>query len=253
MLCISIQFIWVNNGSVFQADSGSYLEGTNYAPGTYNPVATINVGAGSIFTAGGSCTILSASGVIPGFGMVGAPDFSAPPPITLTSATPEPGTLLMIGSGLAALAASGLRKLKRCGRIGNMRTQTPRLSLRLLFAGFIACLFLCAAGCEKISKLPAAPSIDPAKYYAVLLTNGAVYFGKLEGLGTPYPILRDVYYVQSSVNQETKATSNVLVKRGKELHAPDYMTINEKSIVLVEPVGANSKMMQLIEESKKQP
>ena len=90
-----------------------------------------------------------------------------------------------------------------------------------------------------------------AAYYAVLLSNGSVYFGKLEGLGGPYPILRDVYYVQSSVNQETKAVTNILVKRGKEWHGPDRMILNERSIVFIEPVGADSKVAELIAESRK--
>jgi len=115
----------------------------------------------------------------------------------------------------------------------------------------MAAALLFSLGCNKFVQQQAqGPQLDPNRYYAVLLTNGSVYFGKLEGLGTPYPTLRDVYYVQSTVNQETKAASNVLVKRGKELHAPDMMYINEKSIVFVEPVGAQSKVAQLIEESK---
>ena len=91
----------------------------------------------------------------------------------------------------------------------------------------------------------------PDTYYAVLLNNGSVYFGRLEGLGSAYPVLRDVYYVQSNVNQETKAVTNVLVKRGKEWHAPDRMIVSEKAIVFVEPVGPDSKVAQLIAESKR--
>ena len=84
----------------------------------------------------------------------------------------------------------------------------------------------------------------------MLLTNGSVYFGKLENYGTKQPLLRDVYYVQTSVNQETKQATNVLVKRGKELHAPDRMYLSPNQIVFVEPVGAESKVAQLIAESK---
>ena len=71
-------------------------------------------------------------------------------------------------------------------------------------------LRLCDASCG-IALHP--PAVNKDAYYAVLLTNGSVYFGKLEGLGTPLPVLTDVYYVQSNVNQETKAVSNVLVAR----------------------------------------
>src|SRR5215831_15130350 len=105
--------------------------------------------------------------------------------------------------------------------------------------------------CQKAQPtMVSAASIDANKYYAILLTNGSVYFGHLEGLGTPFPVLHDVYYVQSTQNQETKAVSNMLVKRGKEWHSPDRMILSEKSIVFVEPVGPDSRVSQLIAESK---
>jgi len=111
---------------------------------------------------------------------------------------------------------------------------------------------LLSAGCQQARvQSPAASAVNPAQYEAVLLSNGSVYFGRLEGLGSPYPVLHDVYYVQSNTNPETKAVTNVLVKRGKEWHGPDRMIINERSIVFVEPVGADSKVAQLIAESKK--
>lgn len=87
-------------------------------------------------------------------------------------------------------------------------------------------------------------------YQAVLLTNGSVYFGKLQGYGTRHPVLLDVYYVQSATNPDTKQVTNVLVHRGKELHAPDRMYLNPSHIVLVEPVGPNSKIAELIAEDK---
>jgi hypothetical protein len=114
---------------------------------------------------------------------------------------------------------------------------------------FVVAVTLCA-GCGRQVSAVSAATIDPNKYYAVLLSNNSVYFGKLEGLGSEYPVLRDVYYVQSNVNQETKAVNNILVKRGQEWHGPDRMILNEKSIVFVEPVGAGSKVADLIAQSK---
>jgi hypothetical protein len=38
-------------------------------------------------------------------------------------------------------------------------------------------------------------------YQAVLLSYGSVYYGKLEGLGAAYPVLRDVFYVQVGVGR----------------------------------------------------
>src|ERR1039458_1949194 len=123
-----------------------------------------------------------------------------------------------------------------------LRAALPALLLAL-------CVFVGSGCSKKLTDQPAAAT--GASYSAVLLANGSVYFGKLEGLGSPYPVLRDVYYVQSVSDPETKKVSSILVKRGKEWHAPDRMIINDKSIVFVEPVGADSKVAQLIAESKK--
>jgi hypothetical protein len=86
-------------------------------------------------------------------------------------------------------------------------------------------------------------------YQAVLLTNGSVYFGHLQGYGERNPVLTDVYYVVSQTNPETKQVNNVLVKRGKELHEPDRMYLNPNQILFVEPVGPNSKVAQLISQA----
>ena len=87
-------------------------------------------------------------------------------------------------------------------------------------------------------------------YQAVLLNNGSAYFGKIEGLGTPYPVLKEVYYIQSRQNPENKQVVNILVKRGNELHGPDRMIVNANDIVFVEPVSPSSRVAQLIAEQK---
>ena len=50
-----------------------------------------------------------------------------------------------------------------------------------------------------------------------------MYYGKLEGLGRPFPVLRDVFYVQVATDTNSKQSSSVLIRRGKEWHGPDYM------------------------------
>jgi len=91
-----------------------------------------------------------------------------------------------------------------------------------------------------------------APFHAVLMMNGQAYFGRLERLGTTFPLLRDVYYVRSQVNPETKEVTNSLVKRGQEWHAPDFMLLNASQILLIEPVKPGSRMSKLIEESAKE-
>jgi hypothetical protein len=86
-------------------------------------------------------------------------------------------------------------------------------------------------------------------YSAVLLDNNSVYFGKVADLGTPYPVLTDVFYIQTSVNPETKQQSNMLVKRGKEWHAPDKMVLNASHIIMIEPVTEGSTVAKLISQA----
>jgi hypothetical protein len=85
-------------------------------------------------------------------------------------------------------------------------------------------------------------------YQAVYLINGQAYFGRLEDLGTQYPVLRDVYYIQNQTDPETKQVKNVLVKRGREWHAPDRMILNRDHVLLIEPVKPGSQVAKLIDE-----
>lgn len=95
------------------------------------------------------------------------------------------------------------------------------------------------------------PKID-TPYQAVFLANSQVFFGRLSAAGSDYPRLDDVFYVQTQVNPQTKETTSVLIRRGKEWHAPTYMVLNARSILLIEPVGEDSKVAQLIVEAQKQ-
>jgi hypothetical protein len=87
-------------------------------------------------------------------------------------------------------------------------------------------------------------------YAAVLLDNGQVYYGKLTNAGGMFPELTDVYYIQSQVNKDTKEVTNILVRRGNEWHGPDRMFLNAQHVILIEPVGTNSKVAELIQADK---
>ena len=97
----------------------------------------------------------------------------------------------------------------------------------------------------------AAPDLS-TPYHAVALTNNQVYFGRIDRLGTDYVVLRDVYYIQSRVNQETKQVANILVKRGGEWHGPDRMIVNRQHVLLIEPVKSDSQVAKLIAEQTRQ-
>lgn len=109
-------------------------------------------------------------------------------------------------------------------------------------------LVIVAAGWHLEDRFSGPIKFD-TPYQAVLLTNGSVYFGHLQGYGTSQPMLTEVYYIVSQTNPSTKQVTNVLVKRGKELHEPDRMYLNASHILFVEPVGTNSKVAQLIAQA----
>ncbi len=128
-----------------------------------------------------------------------------------------------------------------------------------------------------------APSGKPSGYQAVFLSNGQVYFGKLDGFNTNTPTLRDVYYLKvgtlADANQKTtdvkvetkpgtkEATASAgksptptptltpaaaktgltLVKLGEEVHGPtDEMQLNKDQILLVENLRDDSQVVAAI-------
>jgi len=125
--------------------------------------------------------------------------------------------------------------------------------LKWIALGCLAALILLlSTGCAAPAKTEAQAVTFSTPYQAVVLINNSVYYGKLSGWGTSNPVLTDVYYIMSKQDPEKKTVSNVLIKRGKELHGPDRMYLNPSQIILVEPVGSDSKVAQLIAEASKQ-
>jgi hypothetical protein len=119
----------------------------------------------------------------------------------------------------------------------------------------LVCLALAVAGLSfEIYRMK--QSMDPpaftTTYQAVLLDNGQVYYGMISRLGTRFPVMKDVYYIVRTEDTKTKQVKNVLVKRGKELHAPTETVLNAQHIVMVEPVGTNSEVARLIAQSESQ-
>jgi hypothetical protein len=137
------------------------------------------------------------------------------------------------------------------GSISEFMSKTRRSQRALGMGACILSLFV-ISGCQRNTGSTVANAQLSTAYQVVLLVNGQSYIGKLEGLGTAFPVLTDVYYIQSGVKQDSKEVVNTLVKRGKEWHAPDRMLINANQIVFVEPVTAGSQVAQLIEQQKKE-
>jgi hypothetical protein len=129
----------------------------------------------------------------------------------------------------------------------NLLGYSRTMFLVMMFATFA----LLGTGCDKLN-----PTLKPltfgTEYQAVFMDNGQTFFGKIENAGTPYPLLKEVYYIQREVNKDTNEVRNILVKRGSEWHGPEYMYINAQHIVVIEPVNPTSRVAQLIKEAKSQ-
>jgi hypothetical protein len=94
-------------------------------------------------------------------------------------------------------------------------------------------------------------------YSAVFLTNGQVYFGKIEGMNNLEVDLRDIYYLQVNQQQTLQpGDANAdnqpeisLVKLGNELHGPnDRMRISRSQVLFTESLKKDSKVVAAIED-----
>jgi hypothetical protein len=118
--------------------------------------------------------------------------------------------------------------------------------LLIILLGMLAVL----AGCGRSSDPSAADLKFPTEYQAVFLANGQAFFGKLESIQSGFLTFKDVFYVQRQVDPQKKEAKNVLLKRGSEWHGPEAMRINLHQVVIIEPVAPNSRVAQLIKESR---
>lgn len=130
-------------------------------------------------------------------------------------------------------------------------TTTRRTKNALKLGIALGCLayLLSAAGCSSGSKSESYPVVFWTPYQLVLLSNNAVYFGKLEGWGTPNLVLSDVFYVGTTINPVTKQPESKLMRRSSEAHAPDKMYLSSSQVVMVEPITPGSKVAKLIDEA----
>ncbi len=109
-----------------------------------------------------------------------------------------------------------------------------------------------------------ATIVKSTDWTAVFLTNGQVYFGKVSDSDSNKISLNDIYYLQvvNKPLQTTQVGGNnasstqqelTLIKLGNELHGPtDAMTINMAQVLLTEKLRSDSKVVQAINEYKKQ-
>lgn len=87
-------------------------------------------------------------------------------------------------------------------------------------------------------------------FQAVQMTNGQVFFGRLERAGSAFPGLREVYLLQTKTNPETKQVTNTLVKRAQDWQGSDAMFLNAAHIIAIDPVKPGSNLDKLLQQSR---
>jgi hypothetical protein len=87
-------------------------------------------------------------------------------------------------------------------------------------------------------------------YQAVTLKNGNVFYGRIDHLGTDYPVLRDAFSVKQELDPETRQPLYVLVKRKDEINGADHIIFPFTTIAFIEPVRPDSTIGKLIEQTR---
>ena len=102
------------------------------------------------------------------------------------------------------------------------------------------------AGISTLLAPSAAEVIDHNTYQAVLLSNGATLFGKLQPQGDDWFLLTDVFYLQT-----TDQGTPQLIKRGNEAQGPkEPLIIARSQVVYIENMRDDSDIVALIKRFK---
>ena len=146
----------------------------------------------------------------------------------------------------------------------NAHAVTPAKGRKLPRTAIIvaAVLLLALAGAAFAWKVVLNPTlVKKNQYQAVFLTNGQVYFGKLESGGPQFLRLEDVYYLQTSENtdksseKDAQAPQNnqtqTLIRLGKEIHGPDNeMLISRDQVLFFENISNDGTVGKAIQSDK---
>lgn len=118
----------------------------------------------------------------------------------------------------------------------------------------LAVLVVAAVLWNSVFGAGAIGHINKSGYQAVFLTNGQVFFGKLQSTAGDYAKMTKVYYIQGQSSENAKATdaglSNVaeLVKLENSVHGPkDELLIHKDQIMYFENLKDDGQAAKLIE------
>lgn len=89
--------------------------------------------------------------------------------------------------------------------------------------------------------------IDVSTYQAVYLTNGQMYFGKLQNTSGEYLTLKSAYMPQATSNQAQDTSASALIRVRDQLWGPtDSMAIRSSQVAFWQNLRDDSKVAQAI-------
>ena len=141
--------------------------------------------------------------------------------------------------------------------------QAPRGSRRMKIIAIIVTvmiiLIVAAVGYKYYAKDSQTDlvGVKSGSYQALFLTNGQVYFGKLEKADRETIKLTDIFYLQvqqpvQPAESDQKQGETQLIKLGEELHGhEDAMYIDRDQVSFWENIKDNGKVAEAIKQYKK--
>jgi len=133
--------------------------------------------------------------------------------------------------------------------------------LLVLITALVAALLVVISTSGSASADKESGLVDNSKMQAVFLTNGQVYFGKINSINDQYIDLGQIYYLTTNTQVQPNQTQNnqqqnngvQLVKLGCELHAPqDQMTINRDQVTFWENLKDDGQVAAAVKTFKDQ-
>lgn len=120
-------------------------------------------------------------------------------------------------------------------------------------------LYLIASYTGLGSGLLPGESSFKAKWQAVFLSNGQVYFGQIVKVDREFVYLENIYYLQvinleDTIGQPPDVQTQpeqqlTLIKLGNEIHGPqDEMRINRDHVIIIENLKDDSRVVQAIND-----
>jgi hypothetical protein len=124
-----------------------------------------------------------------------------------------------------------------------------RLGLAAATLGLSACATTPSSSSAPTSTSAANPLASPTEYFAAYLNvNNIILFGKIERSDAEWIVFRDVFFLRTAVDPESKAVKAELTRRDQEGHKPAETAVRRSSLLVLEPVAEGSRIIAMIRD-----